>query len=67
MEYMEKIIAVRKEKGITQQNIADKLGITQQQYWAYEKGKNELPIRYLIEICKMLDTSADWLLGLKEK
>lgn len=38
--------------------------ITQQQYSRYEKGGNELPIRYLIQICKLLAISTDWLLGL---
>lgn len=66
MDYIDKIVQIRKEKQITQQNIADKLCITQQQYWAYEKRKNELPIRYFIEICKILDVSSDWLLGLKK-
>ena len=67
MEYMRKIVQVRKEKHITQQKLANHLMITQQQYSDYERGKNELPIRYLISICKYLDISADWLLGLTEE
>lgn len=67
MEYMNKIVQIRKEKHITQQKIADHLMITQQQYSDYERGKNELPIRYLILICKYLKVSSDWILGLDTK
>lgn len=67
MNYLEKIVQIRKKKNITQKNIADHLKITQQQYQAYEKGKNEMPIRYFTEICIYLDISADWLLGLKDE
>lgn len=66
MEYVERLSAVRKAKGITQRQVCDALNITQQQYSKYERGVNELPIRYLIEICRFLDISADWLLGLKD-
>ena len=41
--------------------------ILQQQYFKYEKGINELPIRYLVVICKAFDISADWLLGLENE
>jgi len=66
VEYVERLSAVRKAKGITQRQVCDALNITQQQYSKYERGVNELPIRYLIEICRFLDISADWLLGLKD-
>ena len=64
MLYIERIRQFRQENRITQEQIAKTLGITQQQYYKYEKGINELPIRYLIEICKAYQLSADWVLGL---
>ena len=66
MEYIERLSAVRRAKGISQRQVCEALNITQQQYSRYERGINELPVRYLIEICRFLDISADWLLGLKE-
>ena len=66
MLYIERIKQFRQTTGVTQAQIAETLGITQQQYFKYEKGINELPIRYLFEICKAYDLSADWLLGLKD-
>ena len=67
MLYIEKIRQFRQENKITQEQIAKTLGITQQQYYKYEKGINELPIRYLVEICKAYQLSADWVLGLSEE
>ena len=67
MLYIERIREFRTKNNITQTQIAKKLGITQQQYFKYEKGTNELPIRYLIEICKAYSIDANWLLGLTDK
>lgn len=64
--YMKIIAKVRKEKKVTQQAIADYLHISQQQWSDYERCKNELPIRYLIQICVLLNVSADYILGLAE-
>lgn len=67
MTYMERIKLFRTKNKITQQNIADTLGITQQQWFKYEKEVNELPIRYLEIICKTYSISANWLLGLTDE
>lgn len=64
MDYMTRIISARKARGLTQSTVAHFLQITQQQWSDYERGRNELPIRYLIEICVLLNISADWALGL---
>ena len=64
MLYYERFRQFRLERGITQAQVAEMLGISQQQYFKYEKGINELPIRYLSVICKAYGISADWLLGL---
>ena len=66
MLYYERFRQFRLERGITQAQVADMLGISQQQYFKYEKGINELPIRYLLAICKAYGISADWLLGLSD-
>lgn len=67
MLYIERMKQFRQEHHITQAQVAETLGISQQQYFKYEKGINELPIRYLFTICKAYDISADWLLGLSNK
>ena len=67
MLYIERIKQFRQTTGTTQAQIAEILGITQQQYFKYEKGINELPLRYLLVICKTYNLSADWLLGLTDE
>lgn len=64
MLYIDRIKQFRQENNITQVQMAETLGISQQQYFKYEKGINELPIRYLFAICNAYGLSADWLLGL---
>lgn len=66
MVYIERIRAYRKENKITQKQIAERIGIDERQYWKYEAGRNELPIRYLALICKEYNIDANWLLGLTE-
>ena len=67
MLYIERIKQFRQENHVTQAQIAETLGISQQQYFKYEKGINELPLRYLFVICQAYGISADWLLGLSEE
>lgn len=64
MDYIERIKIVRKDKKETQAQTAAVLNLIQQQYSRYESGKNELPIRYLVELCKHWNISADYILGL---
>lgn len=64
MYYNERIQWIRDCKNITQKEIADFLGIKQQQYARYEKGINEMPVKYLPKICAYLNISADYILNL---
>ncbi|MCY8918092.1 helix-turn-helix domain-containing protein [Bacillus atrophaeus] len=52
----------RKQKKLTQQNMADKLGITRPAYTAYELGTREPDYKILIGISNILDVSLDYLL-----
>lgn len=67
MYYMEKIRALRKERGYSQAKVAEFLETTQQHYSCYENGKNEMPIHHLIKLCELYNTSADEILGLSIK
>ena len=66
MYYNEKIAFERDSQNITQKEMADFLGIKQQQYSRYEKGINVMPIIYLPKICMKLGISADYILGLSK-
>ena len=38
----------------------------QTQYSRYERGENEIKVNVLIEICKALNVSSDYILGLSD-
>ncbi len=67
MYYTDRIKWIRDCKNISQKQIAEYLGIKQQQYARYEKGINVMPITYLAKICKYFDVSADYILGLTDE
>lgn len=64
MYYNEKIALIRESRDVRQKDIAEYLGIKQQQYARYEKGVNVMPVTYLGPICTYLKVSADYILGL---
>lgn len=67
MDYIDRIRALREDRDITQQAIADILGTSQTMYARYERGANELPIRHLITLCEFYNVSADYILGFTNK
>lgn len=68
MEYFgNKLKAVRKAKKLTQVEFAKALGVSSSIIAAYEQGKNFPSVSILIEICKTLGVSSDYLLGLSDE
>lgn len=66
-EYPEILRELREDNDLTQNDIAEVLGTTQQVYSRYEKGINEMPVRHIITLCKFYKISSDYILGLKEQ
>ena len=60
---MEKLKEIRTQKGMTQQEVAKKLNITQATYSGYESGKYEPSIDILISISKLFKVSIDYLVN----
>ena len=60
-----KIKKYREERGITQDFIANEMGITQSTYGRLEKSDKKLSVNRLIEIAKILDISISVLFGEK--
>lgn len=56
--------AARKAKGLTQAEVAALVGIRQQSYYLYESGKQDPKSEVLADLCRALDVSPDYLLGL---
>ena len=64
MEYFERMRDIRDDADETQQNIADYLKITRQQYQLYESGKRIIPLDLLQVFCAHYKVSSDYILGL---
>lgn len=60
---IENLKLLRKEKGISQQQLADIIGVTQQSINKYENHKIEPDIDTLIKLAVFFDTSVDYLIG----
>ena len=50
-----------------QKDVAKLLGISQQYYSEYEKGKRTIPIQHLITLAKFYETSIDYIVGLTDE
>lgn len=61
----ERLKESRKTAGYSQQQIAEIMGMTQQQYSRFENGIFELNYAQIIKLCTLYDISADYLFGLK--
>ena len=64
---MEHMKAIRKQKGITVEEHAEKCGITSTMIWNYESGRRTPPLDTLCAIADALDVSLDMLVRGKEK
>ena len=65
--YTDIIRELREDRDLSQREIANLLGTTQQVYSRYEKGENEMPIRHLITLCNFYGVSADYVLCIDKK
>jgi transcriptional regulator, cro/CI family len=61
--FTDKLKELRKEKKLTQKEIAEQIGIKQNSYSDWETGKNEPNLENIVKLSRILDTSTDELLG----
>ena len=61
-----RIVEARKSKGMTQYQVADKLGITPGRYLHYEKGRAEPSLDMIYRLCVLFNESFDEWLGLRQ-
>lgn len=54
---------MRQLLGLTQADLAKKIGVTNQAIATYEKGKREATYKNLIGLSRALSVTTDWLLG----
>lgn len=65
--YLKRLKDLREDKEKIQEDIANLLQITRQQYSLYETGKRDLPIDLLKVLAEYYETSSDYIIGLTNK
>lgn len=58
-----RLTSIRKKFGLSQLQFAERIGINQSTWWAYEKGKTLITISSLVELATEYHCSVDWILG----
>lgn len=58
-----KMAELRKERGLSQGDIAEVLGITRQQYQLYESGKREIWLHQMIQLADFYGVTMDYIVG----
>lgn len=67
MEFHKRIRDTREDNDLRQEDIAEVLGITKQQYQLYESGKRDFKYYHIIKLAKYYNVTADYILGLSDK
>ena len=57
---------IRIQRGISQKDMANSIGVAQSTYSLYEKGAREPNIDKIVKIAEVLNVSADKLLGIEK-
>jgi len=65
--FMERLRLLRKEAGLSQQMMADALGISRQAYSNYEAGNREPSYETALQLADYFNVTTDYLLGRVEK
>lgn len=64
-EFSENLKKARKQKGMTQAEIADLIGVAKSTYSLYESGKREPDVLKIKQLASVLNTTGDELLGIE--
>ena len=67
MEFSERLKDLRKQAGLTQVDVAEKLGISQPAYASWERGVKKPTQENLVKIAQTLNVSVDYLVGNSEE
>ena len=64
--YYPRLKDLREDHDLSQQAVADYLGMKQPQYCRYERGLRDIPTDVLIRLALFYKTSTDYILGLTD-
>lgn len=67
MAYFPRLRSLREDRDLRQEDIAKLLHTTQQQYYRYEKGIQDIPIRHIITLSEFYNISIDYILGVSDE
>lgn len=62
----EKIKSIREQLGMTQAEVARKLGLTRSSINGWEMGLSVPSTQYIVELAKLFNVSTDYLLGMEQ-
>jgi transcriptional regulator with XRE-family HTH domain len=65
-KFANKLLELRLEKSLTQNQLAKKLNVSDATINRYEKGLREPNFNLLIQIARFFDVTTDYLLGLED-
>ncbi len=63
MGYYKRIRDLREDHDLTQRQVAERLGMSQPQYFRYEQGYRDIPTDILLALAELYQTSTDYILG----
>lgn len=63
----DRLFELREYNNLTQKNVGAILGVRQQTYAEWEKGKKIIPLKHLITLAKYYKVNLDYLTGLSDK
>lgn len=61
--YFPRLKDLREDKDLVQKEVASYLGIDQRVYSNYETGKREIPVRFVLALATLYNTTTDYILG----
>ncbi|MGI5963586.1 MAG: helix-turn-helix domain-containing protein [Lawsonibacter sp.] len=62
MELNQRIAMARKQAGLSQEQLGEKLGVSRQAVSKWESGQTNPDVAYVAEMCRLFGVSSDWLL-----
>ncbi len=67
LNYYPRLRDLREDRDLSQQQVAEFLGMKQPQYNRYERGLRDVPTDILIRLAELYRTSVDYILGLTDQ
>lgn len=62
MDFSEKILSLRKSRGLTQEQLAEKLNVSRQSVSKWESGQAIPELETIVTLCRVFDITTDYLL-----